>query len=53
MFRGALMVTTFVCLAGNWTKGVWLLIEKASRADIRLEKMEHPTFQKNIIMLFG
>ena len=40
------MVTTFVHSAGSRTKGVWNLIEKASRVDIRLAEMEHPSLKK-------
>ena len=40
------MVTTFVCSAGNRTKELWHLIEEASRTDIRLAEMEHPSFNK-------
>ena len=37
------LVTTFVRSAGSCTKGVWKLLEKASRADIRLAELEHPS----------
>ena len=37
-------MTTFVCSAGSCTKGVWRLIEKASRAEIRLA--EQPSLHK-------
>ena len=37
------MVTTFVHSAGNRNKELWHFIEEASRADIRLAEMEHPS----------
>ena len=37
------MVTAFVRLAGNRTKELWCFIEEASRTDIRLAEMEHPS----------
>ena len=43
LFKGALMVTTFVHSAGNRTKELWRLIEEASRVDIRLAEMKHPS----------
>ena len=45
------MVTTFVRSTGGRSKGVWSLIEKTSRANIRLAEMEHSSL-KNIILLF-
>ena len=46
LFRGTPMVTTFVRSTGGRTKDVWQFLEKASRADIRLAELEHPSFQK-------
>ena len=46
LFRSVPMVTTFVRSAGRRTKGVWSLLEKASRADIRLAEMEHSSLKK-------
>ena len=43
LFRGAPMVTTFVRSAGNRTKELLRFIEEASRTDIRLVEMEHPS----------
>ena len=43
--RGVPMVTIFVCSAGSSSKSVLRLIEKASRADIRLAEMEHPSLK--------
>ena len=43
------MVTTFVCSAGNHTKELWRFIEEASRVDIRLAELEHPSLKKNVI----
>ena len=43
LFRGAQMVTTFVCSPGNWTKALWQFIEEANRTDIRLVELEHPS----------
>ena len=40
------MVTTLVRLAGSLIKGVWRLIEKASRVEIRLEELDHPSLRK-------
>ena len=37
------MVTTFVRSAGNRAKELWRFIEEASRTDIRLTEMEHPS----------
>ena len=42
LFRGVLMVTTFVHSAGSRTKGVWKFLEKASR----LAKLEYPSLRK-------
>ena len=47
------MVTNFVRSAMNRTKGVWRLIEKASRADIRWTEMEHPTLKKALSYCSG
>ena len=47
------MVTTFVCLAGSHTKGVWRLIEKASQEDIRLAEMAHPSLEKTLTFCSG
>ena len=46
LFRRALMVTTSVSLTRSRTKGVWRLIEKASRADIKMAELEHPYLRK-------
>ena len=46
LFRGAPMVTTLVRSAGNQTKGLWRFIEEASRTDIRLAELEHPSLKK-------
>ena len=40
------MVTTFSRSAGNRTKGVWEFLEKASRADIRLAELKHPSLRR-------
>ena len=37
------MVTTFAHSAGNRTKELWCFIEEASRTDIRLAEIEHPS----------
>ena len=39
------MVTTFVRSAGNRTKELLRFIEEASRTDIRLAKIEHPSLK--------
>ena len=52
LFRGAPMVTTFVCSAGSHTKGLLGFLEETSRADIRLVELEHPTLKK-LCFLFG
>ena len=39
------MVTTFVRSAGNRTKVLWRFNEEASRTDIRLAEMEHPSLK--------
>ena len=49
LFWGALLVTNFVRSAGSRTKGVWRLLEKPSRADIRLAEMEYPLIKKNAL----
>ena len=41
LFRGALMVTTFVRSSGTRTRELWRFIEEASRADIRLAELEY------------
>ena len=43
LFRGAPMVTTFVCSPGNRTNVLWQFIEEASRTDIWLAELEHPS----------
>ena len=53
LFRGASMVTTFVCLAGNRSKGMWKCLDKASRADIRLVELEHPSVKLCLIVWAG
>ena len=53
LFRGALMVTTFVRSAGNRTKKLWRIIEEASRADIRLVELEHPSLKKMLSICSG
>ena len=47
-FRGALVVTIFICSAGSRTNGVWSLVEKASRSVVRLTEMEYPSLIKAI-----
>ena len=44
--RFSAMVTTFVGLAGNCTRGMWKFLEKASRVNIRLTELEHPSLCK-------
>ena len=46
LFRGAPMVTTFVRSAGNRTRELWRFLEEASRTDIRLAELEHPSLKK-------
>ena len=43
LFKGAAMVTTFVRLPGVRTKELWQFIEEASRTDIVLAEMGHPS----------
>ena len=40
------MVTTFVSSAGSRMKSVWWLLDKASREDIILAQLEHPSLKK-------
>ena len=47
------MVTTFFRLTESRTKGVCRLIEKASRADIRLAGMEHSSLEKALYYCSG
>ena len=51
--RSAPMETTFVHSAGTRTRGVWRLIEKATRADIRLAEMEHPSLKDSLSYCLG
>ena len=53
LFRGAPMVTTIVRSVGSHTKGVWSLIEKASRVGIRLAEMERPPLKKHYHIVQG
>ena len=46
LFRGAPMVTTFICRTGSRTKGLWRFPEEASHADIKLADLEHPSLNK-------
>ena len=46
LFKGAAMVTTFVCSAGNRTNKLWQFIEEASRADMRLAEMGHDSLNE-------
>ena len=39
-FRGAPMVTIFICLAGSQTQGVWKFLEKASQTDTSMRLAE-------------
>ena len=47
-FRGASVVTTFVCTAGRRTQGVWQFLYKASQANVgvKLAEIEHPSLKK-------
>ena len=40
------MVTTFVRSAGTRTREQWRFLEEASRMDIRLAGLEHPSLNK-------
>ena len=53
-FRGAPMVTTFICSAGCHTQEVWKFLEKVSHTDVGMSQvvLEHP-FLKNVIILWG
>ena len=42
---GAPIAATFVRSAGNRTKGVWRLLDMASRAETKLAEMEHPSLR--------
>ena len=46
LFRGAPMVTTFVCMAGNRTRELWRFLLETSHANIRLAELEHPSLKK-------
>ena len=37
------MVTTFVCSADTRTKELWRILEEASRTDISLAELKHPS----------
>ena len=47
------MVTTFVRSAGNRTKELWRFIEEASRTDIRLADLEHPSLNNMLSKCTG
>ena len=47
------MVTTFVRLTDSYTKGLWRFLEEASRADMRLSELDHPSLQKLISFCSG
>ena len=53
MFTSAPMVTTFVSPISNRTIELWRFIEEASRADIRLAEMEHPSLKKMMTHCVG
>ena len=46
-------MTTFVRSAGNRTKDLWRFIEEASRVDIRLAELEHPSLKKMLSFCSG
>ena len=53
LFRGALMVTTFVHSAGNRTNEFWRFIEEASRTNITLAESELPSLNKMLSQCKG
>ena len=40
------MVTTFVRSAGKCTRKQWCFLEEASRTDIRMAELEHPSLNR-------
>ena len=53
IFKYAPMLTTFVRLAGNRTKELWLFIEEASQADIMLAGMKNNMLKKMLPYCVG
>ena len=45
-YRGAPTVTPFICLASSCTDGVWQLLDRAIKSDVRLVELEYPSLKK-------